>query len=1217
LGAEAIKAAGGITFAQDESAQQGSMPHSAIESGCIDFVLPPEAIAAELERIAKHPYLSQTPPQPEHSISETKDQSDLNKILALLHEALGIDFTGYRSTTLYRRISRRMVLHRLDTFGDYLSLLTNDASELQSLTQDILISVTAFFRDPACYDTIKSQILPEIFADRSRTEPVRVWVVGCAGGEEAYSLAITITEYQQENGLDLPVQIFATDLNENEVIKARTGQYPKSIAEDVSPERLRQFFVETDSGYQVVKRVREMCVFARQNALADPPFSRLDLVSCRNLLIYMQPVLQKRLIPLLHYSLRAGGFLWLGGSENISGFGELFDIVEPRQKIFRRKQGMPTLAAGFPIQFRWPANDFPRPQDRSIERGAGNVQHEADRLALAKYSPPSVVLNASFEVQQFRGDINPYLALPHGRPTTNILKMAREGLLVSLRNGLEQARSQLKPVRLEKVRISSDSGFHLVNLEILPFRGAGPEQSYLVFFEETERQYNATVVPTPAVAEPQDEVAHLQRELAATREYMQALIEQQEAGNEELQSANEEIQSSNEELQSVNEELQTSKEEVQSSNEELLMVNEELRNRNQELDRARNDLANFIASSDLPMVAVDTSLRIRNFSPAAEKLLNLIGPDIGRSIGEFRFVLDVPDLEQLLTAAIREEVSSSREVQDRRGQWYLMRIRPYRTGENKIDGAVLILVDIERLKESEEQIRTSEEKYRLLIEGALGIAIVLLDKQGNVTNWNIGAERLFGYSSGEIIGHNFSRLMTPEDIAHKKLVRDLADAEAEGETTNDHWLMRRDGTRFWASGVTSALRDKAGLLHGFAKVLRDQTERRQYEESLREEDTRKDEFLATLGHELRNPLAPLTNTMEALSELKDTPPAIDRALKRMQNQVETLKRLVEDILDVSRINNRTVQLRREVLDLRKVIQRAIETERHEITAAQHVLSTRLPNTPVMVEGDQIRLEQIVTNVLNNAIHYTDPGGQIALSLEVDSHKAESREAILSIKDSGIGIPPEQLDQLFKLFARGEASHTRNRWGLGVGLSLVKGLVELHGGSVEARSAGAGQGSEFIVRLPVVSGGSQETTNTRPLRPQRKPDSVVRRVLIVDDNQDAAEALGDLLRLWNQDVRVAFDGSQAIEVAKEFRPDVILLDVRMPGMNGYDVVRQLRGSNGFEQATIVALSGYGTDEDRRRSLQAGFDAHIVKPIDKDALVRILQLPAKAGTRSDNW
>ena len=473
------------------------MPQRAIASGCIDFVLRPEQIAGELERIRKHPYLSGARPQSQQLVSESSSQSELNKILALLHDTIGVDFTGYKSTTLYRRISRRMVLHRLDSFGDYLKLLKNAAAELQNLTRDILICVTAFFRDPACYDTIKTQILPEIFADRGRAEPVRVWVVGCAGGEEAYSLAITIAEYQEENRFEVPVQIFASDLNENEVTKARAGKYLKSIVEDVLPERLRKFFTETDSGYQIIKRIREMCVFARQNVLADPPFSRLDLVSCRNLLIYMQPVLQKRLIPLLHYSLRPGGFLWLGASENISGFGELFETIEPRHKIFKRKQGMPPLGIGFTTQFRWQSSDFPPPRDRSLEAGATNVQREADRLALAKYAPPNVLLNADFNVQQFRGDTNLYLALPRGKPTTNVLKMAREGLLIPLRTSLEQARSQLKPLRLEKLRIKSDSGFRPANLEIVPLKGISSEQSYLVFFEETERQYTPTVTPPP------------------------------------------------------------------------------------------------------------------------------------------------------------------------------------------------------------------------------------------------------------------------------------------------------------------------------------------------------------------------------------------------------------------------------------------------------------------------------------------------------------------------------------------------------------------------------------------------------------------------------------------------------------------------------------------------------------------------------------------------
>ena len=1209
LGVEAIKAEGGITFAQDDSAQQNSMPRSAVAAGCIDFVLAPEGIAAELARIARHPYVGPVDqPALQATSTESLAESDLNKILRLLHETTGVDFAGYKSTTLYRRITRRMLLHRMDELGDYLHLLQTDGDELQSLCRDALISVTAFFRDAACFDTIRQKVLPEVFRDRSPMEPVRVWVLGCSSGEEAYSLAITISEFAADRGVKVPVQIFATDLNEHSILKARLGVYSKNIAQDVSAERLSRFFVETEGGYQVAKQIREICIFARQNALADPPFSHLDMVSCRNLLIYLEPVFQKRLIPLLHYSLRAGGYLWLGNSESATGFGDLFETVEPRQKIFKRKPGTPASVAFVAPAFE--SREFVQRRPRPVESAVLDTQREADRLAVTKYAPPGVLLNAELEVQQFRGDTSPYLAQAPGKPTTNVLKMAREGLLVALRSALDRVRTEGKSVRQKGVHIRFDTSTRIVNLEVLPLGRPGPERGFLVFFEDSDRQYlppNMTGVPAASDLRADDEVTRLTQELGATREYMQSLIEQHEASNEELQSANEEIQSSNEELQSINEELQTSKEEIQSANEELTTVNDELRGRNDQLDRAHNDLNNFIASSQLPMVMVGTDLRIRRFSPTTEKLLNLIRSDVGRLIGELRFPLDVQNLDELLTDAIYDGRSSEREVRDREGRCYLLRIHPYLTASNLIDGAVIILVDINEQNKAIEETRAAEEKYRLLIEGATGVAIVLLDIEGKVEGWNLGAERIFGYGAAEIIGQHFSRFYMPEN-ANEKPMQELELARAGMTATDDRWLVRKDGTHFWASGVTDLLRSAAGDVRGYSKVVRDLTEKKRAEESLLESDRRKDEFLGILAHELRNPLAPLTNTLETLRRSDRDPATIDRALGMMERQAAKLNRLVGDILDVARVNSGHVQLRREITDLRTAVERAIEMEQHGISAAPLNLSVNLPAEPVWIEGDASRLEQIFANLLDNAVNYNNPGGRIELTLEVaePSNSQGRRQAIVRVQDTGIGIEPGQLSQIFEFFMRGEVSPTRLTNGLGIGLSLVKNLVELHSGTITAYSAGPGKGSTFTVRLPLGSETESSESNRAPqpsISEVRAQPSSAKRILVIDDNGDAAEALAEVLRSLGHDVQIALRGPDGLRSAAALRPEVVFVDIAMPGMDGYEVARQLRRQTG-PKTKLLALSGYSSEKDRRKSLEAGFDTHLVKPIDADVLSDIL-------------
>ncbi|MGH7779032.1 MAG: CheR family methyltransferase [Candidatus Binataceae bacterium] len=1206
LGVEAVKAEGGITFAQDDSAQQNSMPRSAAAAGCIDFVLAPEGIAAELARIARHPYLGVGDSPRQQIISEESlAESDLNKILQLLHDTTGVDFIRYKSVTFLRRITRRMVLHRIEDLAGYFRKLEIDADELQSLYRDLLISVTAFFRDASCFDTIKQKLLPEVFRGRSRSEPVRVWVLGCSSGEEAYSLAITISEFTAEQGIKVPVQIFATDLNEHSIMKARLGLYSKNIVQDVSAERLSRFFVETESHYQVVKEIRELCVFARQNVLADPPFSHLDLMSCRNLLIYLKPAFQKHLISLAHYSLRPGGYLWLGNSESIIGFDDLFETVEPRQKIFKRKPGTPP-----PVAFVAPAfesRDFVQRRPPRLESNV-DTQREADRLAVTKYAPPGVLLNTELEVQQFRGDTSPYLAQAAGKPTTSILKMAREGLLVPLRSALDKVRTEGTSVRQEGVHIRFDTGIRIVNLEVLPLGHSGPERGFLVFFEDSERQYlpNVTRVPPSDDLNTDEEVTRLTQELDATREYMQSLVEQQESSNEELQSANEEIQSFNEELQSINEELQTSKEEIQSSNEELTTVNDELRNRNEQLDRALNDLNNFIASSQLPIVMVGADLRIRRFSPTAEQLLNLIHADIGRLIGELRFPFDLQNLDGLLAESIHDERSSEREVQNRRGHWYSLRIHPYRTSSNVIDGAVIYLVSIDAQKQALEEIRIAEEKYRLLVEGATGVAIMLLNREGNVAGWNVGAERIFGYSAAEITGTHFSQFFVPEDVASGKPLRELELARKEMIVADDRWLVRRDTTRFWATGVTNVLYDATGAIRGFSKVVRDITEKK-HEESLLENDRRKDEFLAILAHELRNPLATLANTLEALRHSDRDSATIDRGLGMVERQVGKLKHLVGDILDVARINGGHLELRRETIDLRLAVAQAIEIEQNGITAAHLNLSIDLPSEPVWIKGDALRLEQIFANVLDNAVKYNNPGGQIELTLKISdaaSNRAGS-EAIVRVQDTGVGIQPEQLAKVFEFFARGDVSDARRTGGLGVGLSLVKNLVELHFGTIEVYSAGSGKGSAFTIHLPLAldTEALEPKSDAPPSISESRTPSAPRRILIIDDNSDAADALGELLRLFGHDVEIALSGPDGLRSAAAFSPEVVFVDIAMPDMDGYEVAQQLRRQTG-PQTKVVALSGYSSDEHRRRSLEAGFDTHLVKPIDVDLLTNIL-------------
>lgn len=784
VGLEAIKAEGGITFAQDESAKYDSMPRSAVAAGCVDFVLAPEAIAQELSRIAKHPYIVGRPPaltSPEadradatahegddtplpsggHGTPRTRaknlrgaaemaeatpEEQGFKKILLLLRNHSGVDFSLYKSTTIQRRITRRMVLNKHNTLEDYAAFLRGNPRELDALYSDVLISVTNFFRNPEAFEVLKSKVFPKLLHRRG-DDPLRVWVLGCSTGQEAYSIAMAFVESAEQAPRARTLQIFATDLNDALLEKARQGLYAKTLAHDISPERLRRFFVEEEGGYRVVKPLREMVVFARQNLVSDPPFSRMDLISCRNLLIYLEPSLQKQAMPIFHYALKPEGFLFLGASESIGTFTDLFEPADKKHKIYSKKAA-PTPAFRLPVKrgrdeapspgLRPPLS--PRQRVEGLPEGLRtglSSQREADRVTVNQFAPPGVLINADLQILQFRGPTGAYLQPPStGKATFDVLKMARDGLMLPLRTAINKAKKDNATVRKESVRIEQNGRTRAVSIEVIPLKNLR-ERCYLILFEEPDdkvkRLSSERVEPRgePRTAralsrkEESRRLQALESELAETRDYLQSIQEQHEAANEELQASNEEVQSANEELQSINEELETSKEELESANEELTTVNEEMAGRNAELSRLNADLSNLHVSVNMPILVLGRDLTIRRFTAPAAKLFNLLATDVGRPLNEVRYNLVVSSpprlhpheaaadqeagapfpVEDVLREVIDQVSVRESEVQDKDGRWYVLRARPYMTVENKVDGAVLVLVDVTDLKRSEQEAK--------------------------------------------------------------------------------------------------------------------------------------------------------------------------------------------------------------------------------------------------------------------------------------------------------------------------------------------------------------------------------------------------------------------------------------------------------------------------------------------------------------------------------
>lgn len=1104
LGTQAIKYAGGITFAQEpSSARFPGMPRHAIETGCVDFVRPPAEIAAELSRLpasllsAGQPGAVETASESVAEPGAANDEASLQRLFRQLKSSHGVDFSRYKRSTLRRRLARRMALRHTDSLADYAALTERDPEEVAALYQDFLIRVTEFFRDPQSFEGLAQRVFPVICESRSPKECIRIWVPGCATGEEVYSIAIALTEYLGERPAAAGIQLFGSDVSEAAIAKARAGLYLDSISPDVSAERLRRFFVKEDHHYRIAKSIRDMCIFARQDVVRDPPFSRLDLVSCRNLLIYLDASAQRRVMHVFHYALRPHGFLMLGPSESVGAANDLFEITDKPHRIFVRRSASPgstpDLLASRPASAapeRAMESDVIEP---AVKLESHTAHRAAERLLLSRYAPSGVLVDDALNVLHFHGDPTPYLAHASGPASLNLNRIARPQLLIELGPAIQEARASGTEAR----RDLAIDGLPPVTLEVIPLKRLSEEACYLILFVEVNRHRDRRPSPAPTHAlsetEKDRQLGLAAREVAAMREYLQRTLEEHEAVKEELKSAHEEVLSSNEEFQSTNEELQTSQEELQSANEELITTNEELRNRNRELGVANAELEKARA----------TAVEAQAY---ADEIIDTVRDPLA--------VLD----RQLCVVRANEAFYSQ------------LRLTPA-----LVEGFPLCEL-------GNRQFDLAELRDRLV--AVLARTEPVNDMEMAYVVPLVGS-RVLCVNARRIAPHN----------------------------------------------------ERVELI---LLALEDITERRAGTDTIREGSRRKDEFLAMLAHELRNPLAPLMHTITLLRRA-----GVDAVtLKRydlMERQIQRMVRLVDELLDVARISRGLIDLKRETLDLRSTIHQSVEASRARAEHYQHDLTVSLPETPLYVEGDSVRLEQVVSNLIENACKYTLPGGSIAVTLtEGDG------EAIISVKDTGIGLAPDMLDRIFDLFTQVDSTLARSGGGLGLGLAVVKRVLDLHGGRIVARSAGLGLGSEFLVRLPLVP------VTEEMMRGDRRDDqpassAVCRRVLIVDDNLDVASSMAALLNAWGHEANVARDGEAALTMAAGWTPDTALVDIGLPGMGGYELARRFRKVPGLEAMRLVAMTGYGSAEDRSASRAAGFDVHLVKPADMDELERLLAAP----------
>ena len=830
-GVKAIKEAGGIVIVQDENtAKYPGMPQSAIATGVADMVISADKIPEKIIEIT-----SRAPVLLEKIGKDLdRDVSDLlRKIFRIVHSRTGHDFSSYKTNTIMRRIERRMAVNNFDNLKDYIDFLNDKSDEAGALFKEILIGVTSFFRDPEAFETLREQVIPKIFKDRNPDDPVRVWLAGCATGEEAYSIAILLREFVRESRLEAKIQIFATDVDGKAIEHCRSGVYPDSISTDVNPERLRMFFRGTDSSYQVVKPLREMIVFAQHNLIKDPPFSKLDLLVCRNLLIYLNPEIQKKLIPLFFQTIKHDGYLFLGTSETVGGNMDLFRALNKKWKIFQRR------ATSRRVEIEMPGGLSTRP---SAEKQWAQISRDegikpgvlAEKILIQRYSPPCAVINENLEVVYFSTRTSRFLEPPVGEPSRNILKMAREELRPALRAAIHKAQKDQETVVYENQKINSGDGEQSFQLRVEPIVDpASAKGLSLVIFEPSGKYIAPPLVEKRTLRAKNDDakdvlIQQLEEQLQITNDELQSSIERMETSNEELKSSNEELMSMNEEFQSTNEELETSKEELQALNEELVTVNAELESKVEEVSQANNDMENLLNSSEIAIIFLDNQLRIKRYSPAMAKIFNLISSDIGRPLHHLSGKIDCPDLskdaEKVLDklSVIEQEVSMPEG-----GQVFLMRVLPYRTMEDVIEGVVVTFVDITERKKSEEVQARLAAIVNDANEAILGITL-----EGTITSWNQGAEKIYGYTADEMIGNSVTILVPPEkrDEA-EKIYRNLK--KGKGCRQLETVRCRKDGKKIDVSLSISPVHNKQQDIISASIISRDISQRKRLELDLR------------------------------------------------------------------------------------------------------------------------------------------------------------------------------------------------------------------------------------------------------------------------------------------------------------------------------------------------------------------------------------------------
>lgn len=1217
VGIEAVKEKFGLVIAQDPAVSKyPAMPNSAIATGLVDYILGPQDMAGALLK-----YINELNcPCGQIDISE----AHLKEIYEIVFSSFGHDFSPYKKNTTVRRILRQIFVNNLSGVDEYIHLIKNEEKKRELLFKEFLIGVTKFFRDDEAFGLIENIVVPDLISKLKEGEALRVWVAACSTGEEAYSISIIINEYIRKNSVKVNFKIFATDINYKSLDYARNGIYSEKSLDNINSEIKDRYFTKCQQGYKVKKEIRDSIIFTEHNLLKDPPFSKIDLITCRNLLIYFNHDAQIRAASLFYYSMKPGGYLMLGNVETPGTLANQFVEIDKKWKIYQcRWEKIPSSFTGR-FDFKGIYNKKERSVELNYEKNTMKLKEITEKIILENYTPVSAVINEDNEIVYNHGKIGRYFEPSAGEASLNIIQMAREGLKMQLTMALRDFRENKKNYKIiENIEIKTNDGAEKINIVLRNFDAKF--ENYIMVLFEPQSLINDTVsdeaVRICENAVSKDEyIKGLEEDLKTMRHYLKEITDELNSSSEQLKLTNEELLSSNEELQSSNEELETSKEELQSINQELTSVNGELSEKNNELIKIHEDLNNLFNSIHVGVLFLDGGYKIRKFTPCVSNIINIIPSDIGRPLNHIAHNIETEfDIFELLEKVRSEKTVVEREINTKNNECYIIRLFPYLTLNFNLDGFIVTFIDITERKKANEAILNSETRYHELFNGSKqGVAVFDACNGGQdfiIKDFNKSAEKIENISRDEVVGRKVTEVFPGIEklglleVFKKVYESGIPQFFPAGIYEKGHVITWRENYVYRLySGEIVALYD-------------DVSDRKRFEEDIiaarkqaEKANQAKSQFLANMSHELRTPMNGIIGFTDLLQETELNIQQKDFTDIIKSSSLHLLE-IIDDILDLSKIESGKIKLNIEKADLKEMVINTIKVVAPQCEAKGLTVKCEVHDSfDYLIMADKLRLKQILTNLVTNSIKFTH-SGHIKVSL--NELKNDGAEVLIkiSVSDTGIGIEKSKLNDIFERFHQIENYSTKYYSGAGLGLSIVKGLVEMMDGRISVESE-PGVGSVFSVEVPFkIAVRQSETKKDRTAKLSAAEETMHEKikhikVLAVEDDKTSQKLIEVIAGKYQWKLDIAENGNQAVEYYKTNMYDIILMDGQLPELSGFEatrIIRRVESDKGFKKTLIMAMTAYASENDRLNFINAGVDDYISKPIDIDEfLIKVSKL-----------